>query len=301
MSKNNNTKSIKWYNSGNIITTLIITAIALIIICSQSFAVGSSFELFSSVINHNSVYLFILVYFIFLKFSFGKKYFNYMNIFLTFIYLITTATSLLTLIQNFSLNAILDFAINLVILIYIVHTLFRDTSIWKDHKIDKSPFNELSNDWLFGTITILSVTLLAVNLINTAALSGVVLSILDSIYFILFARYIYLYRDYLDKHKIDSNPSGNFDEVREKVQDVLDKTEIDDIIIDASKNVVDKVDNFIKENEIDKAVEDVKDTIVDVSKDAINTVSELVTGKKEDTPKEKKTTTKKKTTKKEDK
>lgn len=281
------TKKIEWYNSGNVITTLIITAIAVIIICSQSFAVGSSFALFSSVINHNSVYLFILVYFIFLKFSFGKKYFNFMNIFLTFIYLITTCTSLLTMVQGFSLNALLDFIINLMILIYIVHTMFRDTRLWHDHHIDKSPFNELSNDWLFGTITIVSVILLAVNLINTAAISGVVLSILDSIYFILFARYIYLYRDYLDKHKLDSNNSGNFDEVREKVQEVLDKTEIDDKIIEASKNVVNKVDNFIKENEIDKDFKEAKDEIV-------GAVNELVNNKKEEEPK--KTTTRKKTT-----
>ena len=51
----------KWYDNGNIITTMIIVTIIVAIVCSQSFAVvgKSSLEIFSSIINHNSIYLLI--------------------------------------------------------------------------------------------------------------------------------------------------------------------------------------------------------------------------------------------------
>ena len=66
-------KKIMWYDNGNTIVNLIIGMILIIIICSQSFVTthGSSLELFSSIINHNSVYLFILVYFIFSSSNFA--------------------------------------------------------------------------------------------------------------------------------------------------------------------------------------------------------------------------------------
>ena len=108
-------KNLEWYNSGNAITTAIIVVIASIIVCTQSFANNEfSLVLFSSVINRNSIYLLVLIYFIFLKFSFGKRYFNYLNLFLVFIYLIVTITSLLTMVQFFSLNTVLNFSITLV-------------------------------------------------------------------------------------------------------------------------------------------------------------------------------------------
>ena len=88
MEKKNNSKELNWYDSGNVITSLIIGIILLVIVCSQSFAVSgkSSLALFGSVINHNSIYLLVLVYFIALKTKEGKRYFNYLNVVLIFIY-----------------------------------------------------------------------------------------------------------------------------------------------------------------------------------------------------------------------
>ena len=272
----------EWYDSANVITNLIIGTIFAIIICSQAFAIngGISLELFSSIINHNSVYLFILIYFISLKTYFGKKYFNYINILLIFIYFITTITSLLTLVQSFSLSTILDFIINLLFLIYASHTLFRDTRIWRDYHLNNSPFNELSNDGLFCAILVVGSLFLAVNLINTLVVRGVIISLLYFIYILLFNRYIYLYRDYLDKNKIDINNKGNFDAVRDKVQEVLDKTEIDeklvdvkDKVVDVSKDLGNKIDNFIVDNEIDKKVENITDKVVDSTKDVIDKIN----------------------------
>ena len=231
MSKKEKQKTVKWYNKGESVTNAIIGVILAIIICSQSFANGEfSIALFSSVINHNSIYLLVLVYFILLKLSVGKKYFNYLNVFLVFIYSIATFTSLLTVIQSFSLTQMLTFLMNFLLLLYMIHTLFRDSTIWKDFRLSASPFNELTNEWFYHSMIIISIILLIVNLISTVVVSGVVIAILDTIYYVLFGRYIFLYREYLDHKQLDSDNEGNFDEVREKVQVVLDKTEIDDKI-----------------------------------------------------------------------
>ena len=238
---------IKWYESGNVITNLIIGIIILIIVCSQSFAVitNASLDLFSSVINHNSIYLLILVYFVILKTKTGKKYFNYLNIFLVFLYFISTITSLLTVIQSFSLNTILSFVENSVLLIYLIHTMFRDTRLWKEFHIDKSPFNEISNDGYYNALIVIVVFTLVINLISTVVVSGLFLSILDAIYVLLFGRYIYLYREYLDYHKLDSDNEGNFDGIRKDIQNVLDSTTIDDKAIEIVNNIKDTTEDII--------------------------------------------------------
>lgn len=284
MSKNNKIKKVKWYDNGEILTSIILGIITLIVICSQGLANGQlSFAFFSSVINHNSIFILVFVYFAFLKFDFGKKYFNYLNIVLIFLYFLTTITSLLTVIQSFSLTTVLSFVLNLFFLIYLSHTLFRDTIIWKDYHLSASPFNELTNEWFFYTILVVAVLSLAVDLISTVEIDGVIISFLDAVYYGLFARYIYLYREYLDAKKLDSNNSGNFDEVREKVQEVLDKTEIDDKIVDSIKNVHEKVDNFIKDKEIDEKVENIKEEITKTSNEVMSTIDEKVKKNKKST------------------
>lgn len=251
-------KNLEWYNSGNAITTAIIVVIASIIVCTQSFANNEfSLVLFSSVINRNSIYLLVLIYFIFLKFSFGKRYFNYLNLFLVFIYLIVTITSLLTMVQFFSLNTVLNFSINILLLIYLSHTLFRDTRIWKEFHFQGSPFNELTNETFFYAIIVLSLFSLAVNLISTVDISGVVVSTLNAIFLILFGRYIFLYRSYLDKKSLDSNNSGNFNDVREKIQDILNNTDIDDKIIDGIKSIQKIVDEVVDKNDGDSLDENI--------------------------------------------
>ena len=292
-------KKEKWYNNANTVTNIIIGVILLIIIISQSFALGrnGSIELFTSIINHNSIYLFILIYLALLKLPAGKSYFNYLNVFLIFIYFITTITSLLTVIQSFSLNSSLDFFLNVLLLIYLVHTLMRDTRIWREFYLSKSPFNELPNDFMFYSISGVSLILLAVNLISTVAIRGVILSTLDAIYIILMARYIYLYRKYLDKKKIDVGDNMNLDNLKKTIKEI-DKS-VSKTVDDIGKNISD----YMKENEIDKKIDKAKDTVVkttkDVSKQVGDAVNKAATDIKEsfDTPK-KKTTTKKTTTKK---
>ena len=287
-------KKIKWYDSGNQIINLIIAVIFIIIISSQSFAVGQTFslQLLSSIINHNSIYLFVLVYFIFIKFNFGKKYFNYLNVVLFFIYFISAFTSLLTVVQSFSLDSLLDFILSLLLIIYMLHTLFRDTLIWKEFKLYSSPFNELSNDWLFYSIVLVSFTLLIINLISTVVLSGVVISILDTIYVILFGRYIYLYREYLDKNKIDVNNDGNFDAIKETIKSTVEDT------TEKVKNVVDdttsKVKTAIEDAKIDEKLNEAKDTIVDAVDNIVTDIKDKVDEKNKEKKSSSKTTASKK-------
>lgn len=261
LSKN---KKIEWYNSGNAIINIIIAIIIIIIICSQSFANNEfSIVLFSSVINRNSIYLLVLIYFILLKTSFGRRYFNYLNVFLIFIYLIGTITSLLTMIQFFSLNTVLNFLVNIFLLIYSSHTFFRDTVIWREFHFYNSPFNELTNESSLYSIIVIAVFSLAVNLISTVDVSGVAISTLNAIFIILLGRYIFLYRDYLDKKKLDSNNAGNFDDIKTKIQTVLDKTDLDDKIIAGVKSVVESIEDATskaEDNHVNIATESVEKT-----------------------------------------
>lgn len=312
---NNEKKDIKWYESGNAITSIIIGIIIVTIVCSQSFAVvgkNSSLSIFSSVINHNSIYLLVLIYFVVLKTKWGKRYFNYLNVFLIIIYFLATITSLLTVIQSFSLNTILAFLVNLVLIIYLFHTMFRDTLVWKELKLGNSPFNELSNDSYYYTLFILVVISLVVNLISTVVISGLFISILDALYILLLGRYIFLYREYLDYNKIDSNNKGNFDEIKEnisndlkevgdsiisKTNEILDKTDIDEKVIDAAKKIKDstkeKVDKVLDKTDIDEKVVEatkkvksaVKEKVTEVNKkssDKVNTKVKKSSSKGED-------------------
>lgn len=214
-------KKEKWYNNAGIITSAIIVAILMSIVCSNSFMTvkDNYLSILSGVINHNSIYILVLVYFVLLKMRFGKKYFNYLNVILVFIYFIATVTSVLTLVQSFSLNTLLSALENIVLFIYILHTLLRDTHIWIDYKLEESPFNEIKNESYYYTLCVLAVIILIVNLISTVVISGLFISLFDAIYILLFGRFIYLYHEYLDFQKINKvNKRG-----RKKVKEGEDK------------------------------------------------------------------------------
>lgn len=292
----------KWYNDANKVVNLIIITILLIIVFSQSFATSNGFSLtlLGSIINHNSTYLFVLIYFILLKFKFGRKYFNYLNLILIFLYGLTTVTSLITLVQSFSLNTVLEFTINFVLLVYLFHTMFRGTLVWDEFKLNNSPFNELANENQYYIVLVLTMLSLIVDLISTAVLRGIIISLLDAVFLILFGRYIFLYRKYLDEKKIDSDNEGNFDEVRksldnvvdsahDKVQEVLDKTDIDE-----------KLQAALDKTDIDEKIVEVKDMVVEEVKETKDSAVKFVKEKMEEKEEvvEPKKTTKKSTTKK---
>ena len=194
-----NKKEIEWYDNPNFIVSLLLGLNIAVIILSQAFAIKnnlSSLEIFRSILNHNSAYIMLLVYFIFLETKVGKKYFNFLNIILIIFYALVTIASLLTVFQSFGLSSLVYLILYLVIFIYLVDTFMRDTRLWKDLDLDKLPFDEVTNDWYFYAIILLSVIYLAVDLISASSFDGVVLSTLGTICIMLFARYIYLYKAY---------------------------------------------------------------------------------------------------------
>lgn len=280
-------KQVEWYNNPSIVTDSILGLIVVIILLSQSFAIKndlSTASILSSILSHNSIYLLVCIYFIFLKTNFGKKYFNFLNVFLMLIYLLTSLISLLTVLQSINLSSIMSLFIHLFIVLYLVHTFFRGTRIWRDCKLNKSPFNEFTNDGYFYVVVILGVILLAVNLIMTTSFDGTVLALLDCLFTILFARYIYLYWQYLDDKKIDCKNSGNFDKVVNKVEDEVRETvsDVKDLIIDTSNIISDKFNDVIDSDKVSKAFNDATDKVSEFGDSVKDKVEELVIDKKND-------------------
>ena len=191
----------EWFNNSNIITTVAIALLTLIIILSQSYAVKNNLstnDILRNLLNHNTLYIIGLIYFIPLKTKTGKKYFNYLNVFLILIYFIFSITSLLSVIRSLGITSLISFGINIVFFVYMIHVFMKNTRFWKELKLEKSPFNEIKNEGYFYTIVVLAIILLVVNLIYSENFDGVVLSLVSIAYTIVLARYIYSYGLYLD-------------------------------------------------------------------------------------------------------
>jgi len=278
---------IEWYDNPLIVTNIIIGLIAIIIILSQSFAINNNLStqaILRSIINHNSIYLIVLVYFVALKTNIGKKYFDFLNIFLIILYFLTAITSVLTLFQSFSLESLIGCLLQIVLFVYLFHTLLRRTRVWKDFHLKKSPFNEIKNDSYFYIVMILAIILLAIDLIATTTFDGTVLALLDAIYIILFARYVYLYGCFLNNKEKKINTTTSVEEIKEKVElvkDTLDEVvdDIQDTVEESINTIVEKVDDIKKDN---KVVKDTRTTTKKTTKKVIKKTSSKATKKKEE-------------------
>ena len=279
----------EWYNNPDIITNLIILLIVIIVILSQSFAINnnlSPMNILSNILNHNIIYLLVFIYFVALKTKTGKKYFDFLNLFLIILYGITSITSLLTVFQSFGLSSLLGMAIDVFTLIFLVHTLLRSSRLWESVGLNKSPFNEITIEGYFYTILILDIILMAINFIFTTSFAGTVLAFLDTCYTILFTRYVFLYGEFLNSRKIAINNVGNFNECKEvikneiedfvlkhdldeKYESVKDKlSEISDDVKTVVSNVKDDVANIIDDVDLDEKVEVAKEKVNDFVDDA---------------------------------
>lgn len=191
----------EWYDNPNILTSIIIAVILITIIMSQAFAVKNNIgavNIVRSLLNHNTTYILGLVYFCFIKSNVGKKYFNFINVIYIALYLLMVLAAFLTIFQSFGIASLANLLLNFIILFYMIYTFIKDTRYWKELKLYKAPFDEIKNEWYFYMICTLSGLVLLVNLIGAVNFDGVVLSLFDAIYTILFGRYIYLYKDYED-------------------------------------------------------------------------------------------------------
>lgn len=273
-------KELSWYDNPNMLTTLILLDLFLIIICSQSLGIGSQltgWELFRNVINLNTTYVLVLIYFLLLKFRVGKRYFNILNLVLLLLYFITMVTSFLSIFQTFNITSLLMLLMNLIIFIQMFHTLLRDTRIWKEFGLEKSPFNEIHNDSYFYIVSILAILYLAINLIFTDDFNGVVITLFVSIFYMLFSRFIMLYSNYLDSKGIDVNNSGNFDQIKEKVSEKINVESVEDKM-DLLTEKLEDLENKVKEYTGSIDVEKIKEAD-DLSK---KEVKKKKTSKKKD-------------------
>ena len=279
----NENREIEWFDNPNLITTFIIGVIALIIINSQSFAINnnlSAMSILSNILNHNSIYLFVCAYFIALKTKIGKKYFDFLNLFLIVIHAITSVTSTLSIFQSFGLSSLVNLAIDLLILIYLIHTLLRSTSIWKGLGLSKSPFNEITNSGYFYSILVFSISLLAVNLISTTSFDGTILTLIECLYTLLFIRYVYLYGEFLNLRNISVNNDGNFDKYRDAIRDGVENLgeKVSDFVDDLQEKVDDIKDEIadkIEEANLDDKFNDIKDKVSEVTDKVVEKAKDI--------------------------
>ena len=197
-------KEKEWYDNPNLLTNILIGLIAIIIIFSQTFAVRNNLgaeDIFRSLLNYNSIYILMLIYFILLKTRVGRRYFNFLIILIILIYFLNTFASLLTVFQSFAVSSLINCALNIVILFYVTYTFTKETKFYREVHLDKVPFDEVTNEWYFYIIGVLAVTLLVADFIVVENFQSVVLSTFNCIYIIMFSRYVFLYNCHLEYNK----------------------------------------------------------------------------------------------------
>ena len=217
-----NNKEKDFFDSPSMITFIIIGLLIILIILSQSFAIQSHLgaaDIFRSIINHNSIYLLSLIYFILIRVKFGKKYFDYLNVILFVFYLLTTFASLFTIFQSFGFSSILSLSFNVILTLYFGYSFFSDTAIGKDLKLSDSPLAEIKNlQYFYLLIGIIAIELV-VSLISVGNFEEVVVYLLEAIYEFLLVRYIYLYKEYID--------NKNAKKVEKTVEKVVEDNKVD--------------------------------------------------------------------------
>ena len=167
-------KEKDWFDSPRLVTYVIIGLLIVLIILSQSFAINSQLgtsDIIRSILNHNSIYVLTLIYFVLLHFKVGKKYFDHLNVLMLIFFGLITIASMFTVFQSFGLISILQLVINILFTIYFLYAFISNTVIGKDLHLNSSPIVELKNEQYFYLITTLLVIHLVVALINSHQVS----------------------------------------------------------------------------------------------------------------------------------
>lgn len=202
-----NNKEKDWFDSPRMVTYVIIGLLIVLIILSQSFAINSQLgtsDIIRSILNHNSIYVLTLIYFVMLHFKVGKKYFDYLNVIMLVFFGLITLASMFTVFQSFGLASLLQLGINILFTIYFLYAFISNTVIGKELHLSTSVIVELKNEQYFYLITTLLVIHLVVTLINSTSFESIVISLLEVLFYFLFARYISLYKEY-DDMKVSSS------------------------------------------------------------------------------------------------
>lgn len=200
-------KEKDWFDSPRLVTYVIIGLLVILIILSQSFAINSQLgttDIVRSILNHNSIYVLTLIYFALLHFKVGKKYFDHLNVIMLIFFGLITLASMFTVFQSFGLASLLQLGINILFTVYFLYAFISNTVIGKELHLSTSVIVELKNEQYFYLITTLLVFHLVVALINSTSFESIVISLLEVLFYFLFARYISLYKEY-DDMKLSSS------------------------------------------------------------------------------------------------
>lgn len=201
---NEKTKT-SWFDKPEILVNVILFLSIAIVLLSQAMAVNSDvkgFLMIRNLFNHNFTYIAAIIYFTLLKTKIGRRNFNISTVIYIVLYVLNTVASIFTIFQSFTLPSIISFVLNFLILGYMCYTFLPDTRLWRDLNLNKLPFDEVKNDWYYYVVFTISLILLLVNLIYSVDFNGVVTTLLDTCFIILFGRYIYLYRKYLEDNEL---------------------------------------------------------------------------------------------------
>ena len=200
-------KEKDWFDSPRMVTYIIIGLLIVLIILSQSFAINSQLgtaDIIRSILNHNSIYVLTLIYFVLLHFKIGKKYFDHLNVLMLMFFILITIASFFTIFQSFGLASLLQLGINILFTVYFLYAFLSNTLIGKELHLNNSLLVELKNEQYFYLITTLLVVNLIVALISSTSFESIVISLLEVLFYFLFARYISLYKEY-DDMKVSSS------------------------------------------------------------------------------------------------
>ena len=195
-------KEKDWFDSPRMVTYIIIGLLIVLIILSQSFAINSQLgtaDIIRSILNHNSIYVLTLIYFVLLHFKIGKKYFDHLNVLMLMFFILITIASFFTIFQSFGLASLLQLGINILFTVYFLFAFLSNTLIGKELHLNNSLLVELKNEQYFYLITTLLVVNLIVTLISSTSFESIVISLLEVLFYFLFARYISLYKEYDDR------------------------------------------------------------------------------------------------------
>ena len=195
-------KEKDWFDSPRMVTYIIIGLLIVLIILSQSFAINSQLgtaDIIRSILNHNSIYVLTLIYFVLLHFKIGKKYFDHLIVLMLMFFILITIASFFTIFQSFGLASLLQLGINILFTVYFLYAFLSNTLIGKELHLNNSLLVELKNEQYFYLITTLLVVNLIVALISSTSFESIVISLLEVLFYFLFARYISLYKEYDDR------------------------------------------------------------------------------------------------------
>ena len=157
-----------------------------------------------------------------------RQYFDYLNVIIFAFYLLTTFASLFTIFQSFGFDSILNLAFNVLITLYFGYSFFTRTVIGKDLKLSDSPLAEINNgQYYYLLIGIIAISLI-VSLVSVNSFEDVVVYLLEAIYQFMFVRYIYLYKEYVERKELDIAKEKEKEHEKEKTVDKVEEVKEDE-------------------------------------------------------------------------